>query len=125
MGWVSLLINWCRHPHVKVHDVFHVSLLNKYVPYPSHVLDFYAIQMKETREFIIEPLRIVGSKQQHLRKRVIIWVKVRWQHYSEDDDTWELESEMRRLYPHLFSDYVAPEDRSPCYRGEDCYTPCA
>lgn len=40
MGWVSLLINWCRHPHVKVHDVFHVSLLNKYVPDPSHVLDF-------------------------------------------------------------------------------------
>lgn len=65
-------------PHVKVHNVFHVSLLNKYVPVPSHVLDFDAIQMKETGEFLTEPLRIICSKQQHRQNRVIDWVKVHW-----------------------------------------------
>jgi hypothetical protein len=49
--------NWCNwlnlalSPHVGVHDVFHVSLLKKYVHDPNHVLYFNNIELKRTREF--------------------------------------------------------------------------
>lgn len=29
---------------------------------------------------------------------------VLWQHYSVEDATWELKSNMHELYPHLFAD---------------------
>ena len=29
-------------------------------------------------------------------------VNVRWERYSEEEATWELESEMYEKYPHLF-----------------------
>jgi hypothetical protein len=43
----------------------------------------------------------------------IKWVKVCWHHYLEDDDTWKLEPEMKKLYLHLFDDDMAMSD-SPC-----------
>jgi hypothetical protein len=55
-----------RPPRVTIHDVFHASLLKKYVPIPNHVLYFDVIQMKDIEEFHTKPLMIVDTKQQHL-----------------------------------------------------------
>jgi hypothetical protein len=36
---------------VRVHNVFHVSLLNKYVPNPNHVIDWIVIQVEHEGDF--------------------------------------------------------------------------
>jgi len=40
---------------VKVHDVFHVSLLKNYVKYVDHVIDWSVLQVKLDGEFQLEP----------------------------------------------------------------------
>jgi len=43
------------HPTVKFHDVFHVSLLKKYIKYVDHVIDWSILQVQQEGEFELEP----------------------------------------------------------------------
>ena len=42
-------------PIVKVHDVFHVSFLKKYVKYVDHVIYWSVLQVEPNGEFQSEP----------------------------------------------------------------------
>ena len=45
--------------HIKFHDVFHVSLLEKKnVHDASHIIDWNVIQVEPEEEFLLEPLQI-------------------------------------------------------------------
>ena len=46
----------------KAHNVFHVSLLKKYVHDPNHVINWDVIQVEPEGEFQIEPMRILNRK---------------------------------------------------------------
>ena len=85
-----------------VHNVFHVSMLRKYIPDPNHAIDYEPLQLQEDLTYEEVPLRIVDSKKQELRHRIIPYVKVQWSNHSEREATWELEAEMRTKYPQLF-----------------------
>ena len=41
--------------HMEFHDVFHVSLLKKYVYDPKHVIDWNLLQVETEGEFLSEP----------------------------------------------------------------------
>ena len=60
------------------------------------------IEVDENATYKTQPVRILDSKVQELRKKSINLVKVLWLHHNMEEATWELESEIRRLYPHLF-----------------------
>ena len=49
-------------------------------------------------------MQIVDCKEQVLRNKVIPLVKVLWKNHEREAATWELEVQMRRQYPQLFSD---------------------
>jgi hypothetical protein len=42
-------------PTIKAHNVFHVSLLNKYVHDVNHIIHWYVIQVEMEGEFLPEP----------------------------------------------------------------------
>ena len=48
--------------HVKVHNVFHASLLNKYVYDTKHVIDWSLLQVEHEGEFEPEPLHILEKR---------------------------------------------------------------
>ena len=54
----------------------------------------------------MEPLRIQDKKETTLRKRFIARVKVQWKHFIPEEETWELEEDMRKKYPGLFPKVV-------------------
>ena len=60
----------------RAHNVFHASLLKKYVHDPNHVVNWDVIQMEPKGEFQIKPLRILDWKVTVLRNRVVGHVKV-------------------------------------------------
>ena len=62
--------------HVKVHDVFHVSLLKKYVHDASHIIDWNVIQVEPEGEFLLEPLQILEREEIELRNQTVARVKV-------------------------------------------------
>ena len=60
----------------RVHDVFHVSMLQEYIPDPSHVLDAEPVQMTADLTYKVEPIQILDQKQHMLRNKTISLVKV-------------------------------------------------
>ena len=87
----------------RIHDTFHVSMLRKYIPDPSHVLREEPVQLKENLTYEETHVQIIDRKEQVLRSKVINLVKVLWKNHEREVATWELEVQMRRPYPHLFS----------------------
>jgi hypothetical protein len=53
---------------VGVHNVFHVSMLRKYVPDHSHVVAYKPLQLREDLTYEEQPVRIVDKKEQELRR---------------------------------------------------------
>ncbi|TXG50919.1 hypothetical protein EZV62_023443 [Acer yangbiense] len=86
----------------RLHNVFHVSVLRKYVADPSHVLDYQPIQIFQDMTYEEHPLKILDWKQQVLRTRVLSFVKVHWRNHPIEEATWEREEEMKEKYPQPF-----------------------
>ncbi|GKV29038.1 hypothetical protein SLEP1_g38011 [Rubroshorea leprosula] len=78
-----------------VHNVFHVSVLRKYEPDPSHVINYEPLELKEDLSYTKQPIQILDRKEKVLRNKTVSLVKVLWRHHSENEATWELESQMR------------------------------
>ena len=87
----------------RIHDTFHVSMLRKYILDPLHVLREQPVQLKENLTYEETLVQIVDHKEQELRSKVIPLVKVLWRNHEREAATWELEAQMRRQYPQLFS----------------------
>jgi hypothetical protein len=54
-------------PTVKAHNVFHVSLLKKFIHDSNHIIDWSMIHMEPDGEFLPEPLCILDRKETPLR----------------------------------------------------------
>ncbi|CAN4091553.1 unnamed protein product [Withania somnifera] len=85
-----------------VHPVFHVSMLRRYMPDESHVIQEDSVRLNENASFVDEPVKILAKGVRKLRSGEIPIVKVRWSHRSIEEATWEIKSEMRKRYPQLF-----------------------
>ena len=59
-----------------VYDVFHISILKKYIPDPSHIVELEPLQTRKDLSYEEYPVRIVDHKNQVLRHHVIPYVKV-------------------------------------------------
>ncbi|WMV18794.1 hypothetical protein MTR67_012179, partial [Solanum verrucosum] len=85
-----------------IHPVFHVSMLRRYVPDESHVLQYDAVELDDCLTFVEEPVAILARDVRRLHSRAIPIVKVRWRHRPVEEATWETEHEMRVQSPGLF-----------------------
>ena len=94
-----------------VHNVFHVSMLRKYMADPSHVVEYEPLQLKGDLSYEEQPTRILAKEVKALRNREIAMVKVLWQNHQFSEATWEREDEMKAKYPELF-ETCAFEDES-------------
>ncbi|XP_057755760.1 uncharacterized protein LOC130974938 [Arachis stenosperma] len=101
-------------PHLSnLHDVFYVSQHRKYTLDASHVLEPESVELKENLTFQLMPVRIDDTSVKKLRGKDVSLVKVAWERAGLEEHTWELESEMRKDYPELFSGTVV----NPACRG--------
>ena len=89
---------------IGVHEVFHVSMLQKYTPDPAHVVDWGQIEVDTDGTFKEGPVYIVDSRDQVLRRKTVRLVRVLWRHCGVEEPTWDREDTMRATYPFLFRD---------------------
>ena len=87
-----------------VHEVFHVSMLRKYTPDPTHVVDWGQIEVDTDGTFEEGPMCIFYSRDQVLRRKTVRLVRVIWRHYGVEESTWERKDTIRATYPFLFRD---------------------
>ncbi|XP_022876892.1 uncharacterized protein LOC111395114 [Olea europaea var. sylvestris] len=71
----------------KIHDVFHVSMLRKYIPNSSHVLESQPVKLKENLTYEEEPVQILDRKEHVLRSKTISLVKVLWRNHAMEEAT--------------------------------------
>ena len=93
--------------HVKFHNVFHASLLKKYVYDTKHVVDWSLLQMELNGEFSPDPTHILDKREVQLRNHTIIQLKVQWKHFEADEATWKKKATMRKDFPTLFHDIIS------------------
>ena len=69
---------------------------------PSHVLESEDVQIREDLIVEVPPISLEDSRVEERRGKLVSLVKVIWDRRI-GDSTWELEEDMRKLDPHLFS----------------------
>ena len=87
----------------RIHDVFHVSMLRKYMADPSHVLRDQPVELKEDLTYEERPVQIIDRKDQVLRNKVIPLAKVLWMNHGSEEATWEREDHMQTQFHTYFS----------------------
>ncbi|XP_028060211.1 uncharacterized protein LOC114263826 [Camellia sinensis] len=85
-----------------VHNVFHVSMLRKYEPDPSHILDWVDFEVDECASYEERSVQILDTREQVLWGKTIPLVKVLWRHHGVEEATWEREAEVCSKFPDLF-----------------------
>ena len=93
-----------------IHLVFHVSMLRKYLPDPSHVFTSHAIQQEEDLTYKEEHVAIIDRQVKKLHSKEAVLVKVLWKNHLGEEVTWEAEEAMQTKYLHLFES-----------RGNSCF----
>ena len=88
----------------RVHNVFHISMLRKYISDLSHVLEAPEIELKDDLSYEEQPVQILGREEKELRNKTISLVKVLWRNHLVEEATWEREDQVRDQYPHFFHD---------------------
>ena len=91
-------------PHMQhIHNVFHVSMLKRYLPDSNHVIEYEPIEIQPDLSFVERPVQILDRREKVLRNKSVSLVRVLWRNPRVEESTWELESEMLAKYPQLFS----------------------
>ena len=60
----------------QVHPVFHISMLRKYVPDPSHVIEYQPLDIQPNLTYEEKPIHILGRREQVFENKGIPYVKV-------------------------------------------------
>ena len=87
----------------RIHPVFHVSMLRKYISDPLHILQPQTVELSEDLSYEEYPVAIVHRQVRQLRTKEIPMVKVLWSNHTAEDCTWEIEAAMRDSYPYHFA----------------------
>ncbi len=61
-----------------MHNVFHISMLWKYIDDPDHVIEYEPLKIQEGLVYNEVLVRIMDSKEQELGTKKIPLVKVLW-----------------------------------------------
>lgn len=80
----------------------YVSMLKKYHHDPFHVVDFQPLEIQEDMSCKEEPIQIMKTRVKDLRIKTIPLVQIISRNHGIEEATWELKSEMKTKYPHLF-----------------------
>ena len=98
--------------HSGVHDVFHVSMLRKYITDPIHEIDYEPLQFNEDLSYKEKLVNILAREVKTIPNRNIAFVKVLWRNHHSEEATWEREDEIREKYPDLVQEFKTFEDES-------------
>ena len=81
-------------------------MLRKCTPDPTWVVDLQDVQIIEDTSYVKKPLQILEIGEPRFRNKVILTVKVWWQHHGMQEATWEPKEEIRRHYLQLFYNFL-------------------
>ncbi|PKA46391.1 hypothetical protein AXF42_Ash012250 [Apostasia shenzhenica] len=90
-----------------IHNVFHVSMLRKFISDPTKVINFEpsVLELRSDLSYKEKPMKILTKDVKRLRNKEIPMVKVLWSNQIEREATWEIEADMVKSHPELFLEF--------------------
>jgi hypothetical protein len=85
-----------------MHDIFHLSMLRKYIADSDHVIEYEPLQIQEDMTYEEVLVHILDCKEHVLCAKRILIVKVLWRNHGVEDESWEVEQDMQTRYTHFF-----------------------
>jgi hypothetical protein len=86
-----------------VHNVFHISQLNKCLRVPEEQLPLEELNVQDDLTYMEHPVKILDIAERITRSKRIRMCRVQWSHHAEDEATWEREDELHVEFPKLFA----------------------
>jgi hypothetical protein len=71
-----------------IHDVFHVSMLRKYVSNHFHVIRYEPLQLHGDLAYKEVPVKLLDCKVQELQTKSIPLMKVLWRNHEIEEALW-------------------------------------
>nr|XP_009604392.1 uncharacterized protein LOC104099181 [Nicotiana tomentosiformis] len=87
---------------MKVHPVFHVSMIRKCLGDPSCITPIEDVQVLENIPYEERLVAILDRQVRKLRTKEEALVKVLWRNNNVEEITWKAEEEIKFKYPCLF-----------------------
>ncbi|XP_073033119.1 uncharacterized protein [Primulina eburnea] len=110
----------------RIHAVFHVSQLRRYIFDPSFVLEMRTLVvqdiMKETYSTEVTSIHIVNTTDRVLTQRSMPYVKVQWSNHMKHEATWEVE-DMRKRYSYLLKQQEESSYEDESFHKEEYENP--
>jgi hypothetical protein len=75
-----------------------VSQLRKCLKVPTEIIDSQAIEIQSDLTYTEHPLRVLDTKERSTRIETIRMFKIQWNHYTEEEATWETESYLQQNF---------------------------
>ncbi|XP_074289009.1 uncharacterized protein LOC141614153 [Silene latifolia] len=91
----------------RVHNVFHVSQLRKYISDHYHVLEAEMVELDDALTYVETPKEILDRKVRKTRHGDTTLVKLLWSNHLMEEATWEAEENIKEQYPHFFEQITA------------------
>ena len=85
-----------------VHDVFHISVLKKYFPDPTHVFSVKPMEINENLSYEEKTTQILDQREKVLRTKTAKLVKFLWSNHMIEEEKRESEDLIKSNYPHIF-----------------------
>jgi hypothetical protein len=82
-----------------MHNVLHVSQLNKCHRVPECVIDVLDVTLEPDLTNSKHPIQILDQKDRVTRSQVIKFYKVQWNQQVEDESTWESKEYLEKYFP--------------------------
>jgi hypothetical protein len=79
---------------VGTHDVFHVSMLRKYIANPDVIVEYEPLEIQEGLTYMEEPMKIMDKMEQVLHTKTIPIVKVLLRNHGVEEVSWEAKHDM-------------------------------
>ena len=74
----------------RLYDVFHMSMLKKYVHDPSYVLSYKSLDVDPKMTYEERLVEILHRKDKVLCNKIVSLVKVLWHNHIVEEATWEI-----------------------------------
>jgi hypothetical protein len=87
-----------------VHDIFHVSQVNKCLKAPVDVMLPKVTPLEVDLSYPGHPIKVLDQKDHVMRCKTIKFFKIPWSNHSEEDATWESEGFLHSHHP----DFMLP-----------------
>jgi len=75
----------------RVHNLFYVWQLWKYVEDPSYVIEPNPFRLQEDLSYEEQPVRILNQREKQLRRKMVLLVMVIWANHEMSEATWKPE----------------------------------